>query len=275
MHSRLYHGHIHHSRHTPKQHRFTYPLFMLYLDLDELDQVFTGARFWSVDKKNLAAFFRTDHMGGKNQNLKEAVIEKVFDKTGLRCDGPVRLLTHARYWGYVFNPVSFFYCFDKNDEHVIAVLAEVNNTPWGEQHCYVLPVSADARNKKVWLHHEEKTFHVSPFMDEDMTYEWRFVAPGEHINIAIKNHQKDKVMFEAHLALEEKPITPANLNRILIRFPFMSFSIILRIYWQALKLWLKGIPYVPYPDKKSAKTHDEFNNTPNSLTDKKDEQHAA
>ncbi|MEZ5451088.1 MAG: DUF1365 family protein, partial [Thiolinea sp.] len=130
MHSRLYVGRVNHRRYTPRPHAFSYRLFMLYLDLDELPTLFKPYWLWSVDRPNLARFRRRDHLGDPQQPLSEAVRERIEQETGRRPAGPIRLLTHFSYFGYRFNPVSFYYCFDAADQQLEYIVAEVNNTPW-------------------------------------------------------------------------------------------------------------------------------------------------
>ena len=136
--SAIYEGTVRHRRRRPRLHAFTYRVFLMYLDLDDLDDVFQGRWLWSTQRPALARFRREDHVGDPSVPLDEAVRDLVAARTGHRPAGPVRLLTHLRYFGYVMNPVSFYYCFAADGAGLEAIVAEVNNTPWGEQHCYVL-----------------------------------------------------------------------------------------------------------------------------------------
>jgi len=139
MQSGIYEGRVQHRRYAPLPHVFRYPLYLLYLDLAELDQVFRRRWLWSTHLWTLARFRRADHFGDPNRSLDSAVRDLVESRTGRRPMGPVRLLTQLRHLGFLMNPVSFYYCFDTADQKVEWVVAEVTNTPWGEQHCYVLP----------------------------------------------------------------------------------------------------------------------------------------
>ena len=143
MRSCIYRGHVRHRRFTPVEHAFRYPLFMMYLDLDELPHVLDVHPLWSARRPAPAWFRRRDYHGDAAVPLDEAVRATVAEQTGSRPRGPIRLLTHLRYFGYCFNPVSFYYCFDEEDRRVETIVAEVNNTPWGERHCYVLPMSEE------------------------------------------------------------------------------------------------------------------------------------
>jgi len=168
MYSCLYEGWVRHRRYAPRAHAFRYRLFMLYLDLDELDTVFRGRWLWSTRRPALAWFRRADYLGDARVPLKQAVLDRVEQATGRRPRGPVRLLTHLRYCGHCMNPVSFYYCFDETGERVDTVVAEITNTPWGERHVYVLPVDPDQRV----LHFRfDKRLHVSPFMAMDLNYD--------------------------------------------------------------------------------------------------------
>ncbi len=249
MHSCLYLGQVKHRRYTPVAHAFSYRLFMLYLDLDELPGLFKRYWLWSAKHPALARFRRADHLGDSSTELAAAVRRLVKEKTGIELTGPVRLLTNLRYFGYGFNPVSFYYCFDAADSKVEVIVAEVNNTPWGEQHCYILPESinrGNSRNKRFLV---DKSFHVSPFMDMNVDYDWRFTAPAGHLVVHKKNYKDGKALFDATLVLDRKPISSYSLAGVLVRYPFMTVKIVLAIYFQALQLWLKKTPLHPHPDK--------------------------
>ena len=138
MQSCLYKGRVGHRRYTPVRHEFKYRIFLVYLDLSELDEVFRGRWLWSTRRPTIAWFRRADHFGDPSQSLDESVRSLVQQRTGVWPTGPVRLLTHLRYFGYVMNPVSFFYCFKADGTELQNVVAEVHNTPWNERHCYVL-----------------------------------------------------------------------------------------------------------------------------------------
>ena len=145
LHSAIFRGRLQHRRHAPHAHRFDYPLFMMYLDLDELPRLFTRRWFWSVGRRNLAEFRRSDYLGDPDRDLADCVRDCVSAKLGWRPDGPIRLLTHLRYFGHCFNPVSFYYCFAEDGETLRAIVAEITNTPWQERHQYVLDVHGAER----------------------------------------------------------------------------------------------------------------------------------
>ena len=249
MNSRLYVGQVKHRRHSPVAHAFHYGMFMLYLDLDELPTLFRKRWFWSVSRPALARFRRQDHLGEASVGLADEVRRLVKEQANISLTGPIRLLTNLRYFGYGFNPVSFYYCFNAADDKLEAIVAEVNNTPWGEQHCYVLTEPHKSVNSAGSRYLLEKRFHVSPFMGMDIDYDWRFTTPGERLIVHMKNNQDGAQLFDATLSLEQRPITGASLAWVLMRYPFMSMKIIIAIYYQALRLYFKKVPFCPHPDK--------------------------
>lgn len=253
MHSALYRGWLRHRRFAPRAHAFAYPLFMAYLDLAELDEVFRGRWLWSTRRAALARFARADHLGDPAQPLDAAVRAAVEQHTGHRPAGPIRLLTHLRYFGYCFNPVSFYYCFDIAGERVEQVVAEVNNTPWGERHCYVLERTAGAGGAHLAAR-SVKAMHVSPFMPMDLAYDWHFSAPRERlaVHMALSPGRGGARVFDATLRLAREPMSAARMAAALVRHPLMTAQVIAAIHWQALRLWLKGVPVFTHPPKPAA-----------------------
>ncbi len=249
MKSRIYEGQVRHRRFAPKPHCFDYRLYMMYLDLEELPDLFQQHWFWSVDRKNIASFRRRDHLGDDRTPLVEAVREMLFEQTGLRSNGPIRLLTHMRYFGFGFNPVSFYYCYDEQDTAVEHIIAEVNNTPWREQYCYVLTSEMDVSDAGHHMHRYTpvKDFHVSPFMPMNIKYDWRFGEPGERLNVHMQNYIEDQKMFDATLDLYARDISSYNLARALVRFPLVTVKVVAGIYFEALRLLIKRTPVYDHP----------------------------
>lgn len=246
--SAVYEGVVTHRRHAPHPHAFRYRMAQLWLDLDEVDQLFASRWLWSAKRRNLAEFRRADYFGDPEVPLADAVRERVAHVLGQRPAGPVRLLTHLRYAGFVFNPVSFYYCYAADGETLVAVLAEITNTPWRERHAYVLPASANGGGHAV-DDRFAKVFHVSPFMPMDRTYRWRFTGPGERLAVHMDVFRDGEREFEAHLALKRLPLTGASLARVLWRYPLMTAQVIGAIHFEALRLWLKRNPVHDHPGK--------------------------
>ena len=241
--SALYVGRVRHRRRASPGHAFTYPLFMAWLDLGELDRVFAGRWFWSARRPALAWFRRADYLGDPAVPLDTAVRDLVEARTGRRPAGPVRLLSHLRMFGLAFNPVSFYYCYDPAGERVETIVAEVSNTPWNERHCYVLA----RRGEGPLAFRAAKEFHVSPFMDMQAEHHFRFSPPGERLAVHIENHRGGTRVFDATLSLERRPLTGPSLAATLARFPLMTAQVLAGLYWEALRLWLKGARYHRHP----------------------------
>ena len=277
--SAIYVGWVRHRRFAPISRAFTFPLYMLYLDLDEVDSIIERTCLWASDTRGraltLGRFARRDYLGDPSKDLRAEVLDRVEASLGFRPSGPIRLLTHARQYGYVFNPVSFYYCFDRDpdtgQESLASIVAEITNTPWKERHAYVLDcrsendqsACAGTRPKRFRF---EKTFHVSPFLPMGMSYDWSFSVPCPHegsglgIHMTLRESGKgdsvagpdapsipDRRVFDATLRLKRRPIGRRSLDAMLLRFPFMTARVILGIHWNAFILWLRRVPIFPHP----------------------------
>ncbi len=244
-HSAIYEGTVFHDRTMPRRHRFSQRAYFLYIDLDELPRLFAKRWLWSVGRANVSWFRRADYLGDPDRSLKESVLELVRAELGHRPSGAVRMLTQVRTWGYVFNPVTFYYCFDTGGR-LEAVAAEITNTPWRERHTYVL----DARGLELDQALESrftKTFHVSPFFGMKLEYEWRFAAPGDRLSVRMTNLDRGTPVFSAGMECQRRSLTGVNLMRVLVRYPFQPLRLHVAIYWQAALLYLKRMPFFPHP----------------------------
>lgn len=248
--SALYIGTVGHRRHVPRPHAFRYRLFMLLLRLDDLPQLFDDRWLWSArpDRPAPAWFRRADHFGDPDKPLDETVRRTVAEQTGFYPEGPILLLTHLRYWGYVMNPLSVFYCLSPDETRLDAVVLEVHNTPWQERHVYALHQPEKITPGGQHRYRFRKTFHVSPFMEMNYEYRCALLPPGDRLMVYLENRYRgEQLHFDAVLSLRRRDINSSSLARALMRHPLMTQKVIAAIYWQALRLWWKKTPYVPYP----------------------------
>jgi uncharacterized protein len=254
--SGIYVGQLMHKRLVPKPHAFVRPLYMLYLDLDELAHL-PSSWLLGVERTRPLSFRRKDYLRSEQgaqvtQSLSDSVRSKVSEALGKRPSGPIRLLTQVRAFGFVFNPVSFYYCFAPDGTTLEAVVAEITNTPWGERHSYVVKVSSDGSVAPF-----SKAFHVSPFFAMHHRYAWNFSTPAQNLTVRMSNEQDGETVFRAQLSLKHEPLTTPALLRIALRLPLMSVQTLVAIYIHALVLWLKGTPVHAHPNLRQPSTAEE------------------
>lgn len=239
----LYTGTIRHRRFAPTEHGFTYSLFMALIDVDAIDQQMAVSRLTSVNRFGLAAFYDADHIGDPSRPLRDRVRASAI-QAGEPCpEGPIYLLTHLRYAGYVFNPISIYYCCDQGG-NIAAVLADVRNTYGGRRSYWLKPFDESTRRFRSFA---KKSLYVSPFMTMDADYEFLLTPPAEslvaHMNVV--GHESGSRLFDATLELERRPWTAANVRKTLLAYPFMTAKVIGAIHLEAVRLRLKGLTEFP------------------------------
>ena len=247
--NKIYTGVVKHNRFKPKKHHFSYKIYLMMINLDTLDELFTH-KLYSLEKMNIASFRRSDYLPDTEGPIKEAVIKTIKDKTNHSFSGTVMMLTHLRYWGLCFNPLTLYYCY-KSESELQYIVAEITNTPWQERHSYVIQPNISKKKTQQFNQHTfDKVFHISPFMNMHQQYNWSFSLPGKQVSVYMQNIENNSIIFDATLKLQAKPASHLNMSSILLIYPFMTLKVITGIYFQALRLWLKKIPYVKHPSKK-------------------------
>ena len=252
MHSAIYQGSLRHRRFFPKHHDFSYSSTLFYIDLDELPDSFVGVKGWSLNRNNFGSFRRSDFLGNISVPLKDSVRKEVTrlllqNSSGLTCpDGAVRMLTNLRILGFCFNPVTFYYLFNAEAEKPAMILAQVNNTPWNERYTYL--IQCDEKTGKANTAFD-KRFHVSPFNPIDMEYHWVSSVPAENLLVHMENHAKiensqpvSPCHMDATLTLKRQPWSRSLLQKILWVQPWLAIKVPVAIYWQAVRLFVKGVP---------------------------------
>jgi len=222
-------------------------MYLAYLDLDELPALLRGGYGISGAALAPASFRRADHLGDPQVPLADAVRDLVRERTGQRPAGPIRLLTLLRNWGYYFNPLSLYYCFAPGTQDLEAVVAEVTNTPWKERHWYVLWQGNRVGESSQLRFRHPKTFHVSPFLDMDLTYEWHVHVPAEQVRVALADFRGPERVFDASFAMKRRELSRGNVLRTAVRFPWMTARVLQAIHWQAFRLWRKKCPFYAHP----------------------------
>lgn len=250
-------GRIRHRRLQPIHHVFQYNTGMLALDLDEWHRIGALSRWMSVEGRNWISLRRADYFRPEEPDLKTAIQDQVQRATGWRPDGRIELITHPRYLGYVFNPVSFYCCYAAGESSMEGavpkvIAAQITNTPWRERHVYVLesipaePGSAGWANQRFVF---SKRFHVSPYNPMDQEYQWLFSFRGRELRIHMNVNRDGQKVFDATLEVQRTPLTRKSVHRHIRRFPLETLKVSGGIYWHALKLKLKGAVFQDHPDK--------------------------
>ena len=247
--SALYAGTVTHRRVRPRPHRLRYRVFWMLLDLDEIDRLPRRLRLFSHNRFNAVSFFDADHGDGSGRLLRDQV-EGHLRAAGLAPDGgAIRLFCMPRIFGYGFNPLSVYFCYQR-DGSLAAILYEVHNT-FHERHSYLIPVDRDAgvagAPGAVIEQHCRKGFYVSPFMDMDMSYAFRVAVPDQRVMVAIRAADNDGLLLAAALRGERIALTDLALLRALATHPLLTLKVIGAIHWHALRMVLKGFRLRPRP----------------------------
>lgn len=255
----LYYGRVLHHRMSPHQHRFGYWLQWLYLNLQEVEKTVESTRFLSKSVYGPISFREEDHIPNDSESLIHSVRQRVAEGGVSLEEGPICLLTQPRCFGFYFCPLSMFYCFDPSGERVVAILAEVTNTPWGERHDYVLDAShqsiedpsasTNLNDQSAFKFRHPKAHHVSPFLPMDLEYRWRLTEPGEQMTISLACYQQEVSQLATAVRLQRKPLQSSALLLNAIRKPIVSASLLGSIYYQAFWLWFKKTQFFPHPNK--------------------------
>ena len=243
--SGVYEGLVMHHRHVPIDHRFTYRIAMVLLDLAEIDALCRLHPLWSNEGRNAVTFHRADYLGDPDVPLDQAVRDLVEASTGVRPDGPISVLTQLRTWGWLFNPITTYYCYDSVGTTVTSTTVEVTNTPWHERTAYVLDGTG--------THRVAKGMHVSPFLPMGLTHRFSLGMPGDRLTLAVDDFDGDDLVFAASMSLVRRPAGRASQSRLLWRFPLMTVRVSFGIYRQALALKWKGVPFHRHPDKSAVR----------------------
>lgn len=253
-HSAIYRGTVRHRRYGAQPNDFTYDVFMVYLDLQELDGVFQQSRWWSMERFNLAQYRRKDYFDGNtDMPLYDAVADMVEQHSGQRPQGPIRMLTNLRYFGFIINPITCYYCFDESGDQLRTVVAEVTNTPWRQRCHYVLNVEDHAGNKgSKHRFRFAKAMHVSPFQPMPLEYHWVGKIPAEELLLHIDVKKDQQCLLDATLSMQRQTLSAQTMNKVIWRYPWMTLKVFFAIYWQALKLAIKRAPFYSNPGHTTA-----------------------
>jgi DUF1365 family protein len=243
MESALYVGKVMHARHLPKKHSFSYRIFLFWLDLDEIDDLEQQVSGFSTKRWSPVRFRRADYLDDTPVSLKLNALERMSQLAGQTLSGKVFMLAQLRMWGWYFSPVNLYY-LRQDDGHFSHMLAEVSNTPWNERHCYLVDLSRQQDCPKA--------FHVSPFNPIDMTYSWQVPQPGETLALTLSCIKQQR-HFDACLNLNKRQLNSKTLFNVLLSIPSMVIKTVVGIYWQALLLFIKGMPIYSHPKSRGKK----------------------
>ncbi|MGB0386922.1 MAG: DUF1365 domain-containing protein [Ardenticatenaceae bacterium] len=255
MNSFILTGRLMHRRQTPLEHSFTYPVYSLLLNLDDLPELERKLWLFGYNRPHLVSIYDADHFDKPERSIKEKLLAYLARNDVAPPGGQIYMLTNARILGYVFNPVSFFYCYNSDGE-LAFIVAEVNNT-FGERYPYLLTEALPPRprdeRRAVKRYAADKRFYVSPLIGMEARYEFAFSSPlAQSMFVQIDEFQQQKKLFQARLWGDLQPLTNRTLRHALLRYPFMSLQIMTYIHWQAIKTYLRGVPFIKKPESPPA-----------------------
>ena len=241
----LYLGDVVHQRLRPRRHEFSYRVFSMLLDLDELETLQASSRLFRLDRFGVFSFHARDH--GDGAGALKAWVERQLGENGIAVDGgPIRILCYPRLFGYVFNPLSVYFCY-RRDGALTAILYEVHNT-FGQRHGYLVPVEGDGEGASARRRHAcDKDFYVSPFIGMEARYDFHVVPPGDRVSVVIDESDADGRLLRAWFKGRRKPFDDRTLTQVLFRYPLMTLKVFGGIHWEALRLWWKGVPLFDRP----------------------------
>ena len=236
--SKIYTGKVIHKRFKPKEHYFKYNVFSLLIDLNELEEINKYIKFFSYNKFNIISFYDKDHGDRDGSSIKLWVKKNLRNIGIIKEDIRIKLLCYPRIFGYVFNPLSTYFIYNKHSE-LISIFYEVKNT-FGEQHTYIFK----AHDEKTVQNKCKKKFYVSPFIEMDCEYHFKTLNPREQLSVVINQNDKDgKLLFASQDGIS-KDFNNKNLILSYLTHPLMTFKIIGAIHYEAFKLWAKRIKLI-------------------------------
>lgn len=237
----LFVGDIEHRRFSPKENKFTYQVAYYFVDLEKAQETFNIPFLFSFNSPGILSFWQKDYLSA------ETVRTTILEQLGKPSLGPIKILTNISYFGFCFNPVSFYYCYAQDGETLEYIVSDITNTPWREKHRQAFDM--ETQEKKAFYF--AKDFHVSPFMPMEIDYTWIFKQPAEQLYVLMQNRSPNKtqVTFDSTLTLKRFELDARNVVRAFLKLPLVTFKTVAAIYYQAFKLFLKRVPFHSHPAK--------------------------
>lgn len=240
-------GVVIHQRKHPKEHQFKYNMCWCLFDLDNLDDWAKMSKLWRFNRWSIFSLLDEDYVTKERQPIKEKISTLLEHESGLSFTGKVYLFTHPRFLGYGFNSVNFYFCYQ--DNALVYIVSEINNTPWGEKYLYFHDCLKAKTAQGCYKFNFDKQFHISPFLSMDMKYQWEFDVNPEGLKVKMNVHKDNVNVMNVYLHTKITPVMENNINRFALRSPFQPWKMALGIYWQAFKLWVKKVPFHSHPER--------------------------